>query len=77
MDKKFVPYTEIENLYKFVYERRKANSLYKSHHSAVQKELEGFDKGLYAQVEESLKKSNKTLYEASNGLNALYINAMN
>jgi hypothetical protein len=77
MDNRFVPYTEIENLYKYVYERRKANSLYKTHHAKIQNELMSVDKHLYNQIQGDLTKSNKTLYEASNGLNSLYINSFN
>ena len=75
MDKKFVPYTEIENLFKFIYERRKATCLYKNNHTSIQKELESVDKVVYSRIQKELTDSNKTLYEANNGLNALYINS--
>jgi hypothetical protein len=77
LDKKYVPYTEIENLFKFTYERRKANSLFKSHHTKIVKELESVDKTVYHQLQADLTKANKTLYEASNALNSLYINSIN
>jgi len=51
--------------------------LYKNHHATVQKELEAVDKNLYTQIQNDLTKSNKTLYEASSGVNTLYINSFN
>jgi len=75
MDAKYTPYTEVENLYKFIYERRKANNMYKKNHTAVTKELESLDKLMFTRVQDELIKSNKTIYEASNELNNSYLNS--
>lgn len=75
MDHKYVPYGELENFYKYAYERRKASSLYKTDNSDIEKELEFIDKEAYNKIKEELKNSNKTLYEVASDFNEIYLQA--
>ncbi len=74
-DKKFVPYGEIENFYNYVYERRKAESLFKNEGKAIEEELNLLDKTNYNKIKSELVRSNKTLYEAAHELDELYLQA--
>ena len=74
-DKKFVPYGEIENFYNYVYERRKAESLFKNEGKAVDEELNLLDKKNYDQIKRELVRTNKTLYEVAQELDELYLQA--
>ena len=73
LDRKFVPYGEIESFYKYVYERRKAENLFKSHEKEIDSELLKLDKENFSRLKEELTKSNTTLYEASQDLDELYL----
>jgi hypothetical protein len=71
-DRKFVPYAELENFYSYVYERRKAESLYKQ---GLDEEFAKLDKENYEKIKNELVRDNKTLYEVSQELDELYLQA--
>jgi hypothetical protein len=74
-DKKFVPYGELENFYSYIYERRKAEALYKHEQKALDAELSKMDKENYEKIKNELVRDNKTLYEVSQELDELYLQA--
>jgi hypothetical protein len=75
LDKKFVPYGELENFYKYVYERRKAEAIFKNDENKVEKELSRLNKDDYEKLKNVLIKSNRTLYEVSQDLDEMYLRA--
>jgi hypothetical protein len=75
MDKKFVPYAEIENFYNYVYERRKAENLYKSNEKEIEGELSAFDQENYSKLKAELIRSNRTIYEVAQDLDEMYLQA--
>ncbi len=75
MDRKFVPYGELENFYSYVYERRKAESQFKSHDKEVEAELAQLDKDNFAKLKSELIRSNKTVYEVAQEVDELYLQA--
>lgn len=72
-DNKFVPYSEIENFYKYVYERRKAETYYKVHNKGLEEDLNKIDSNSYNQIKNELLKANSTLYEAVQDLDESYL----
>jgi hypothetical protein len=75
MDKKFVPYGELENFYKFVYEKRKAEAEFKHEDKEVSSELSKLDKETYLKMKDELLSSNKTLYDVVQDLDEMYLKA--
>ena len=75
LDKKFVPYGEIEKFYKYVYERRKAETNCKNDDSQIEKELSKMDNNNYDMLKNLLVKSNRTLYEVSQDLDEMFLRA--
>lgn len=75
LDKQFVPYGELENFYKFVYEKRKSEAMYKNDDHSIEKELEKLDKDDFDKLKNILVNSNRTLYEISHDLDEMYLKA--
>jgi hypothetical protein len=75
MDRKFVPYAEIENFYNYVYERRKAESLHKNYEKEIEGELSAFDQENYSKLKAELIKNNRTIYEVAQDLDEMYLQA--
>lgn len=75
MDKRYVPFTEIENFYKFLYEKRKADVLYKINNGDILNQIESSDKSCFEKIKKELEKSNRTLYEVSQDLDEMYLRA--
>lgn len=76
LDLKNPPIGEIESFYKFVYERRKADNIFRNHFEDVQKSLGNEnDKAILETIKEELKRSNSTVYESFNDLDVAYLRA--
>jgi hypothetical protein len=75
MDRKFVPYTEIENFYKYVWEKRKAEAFYKIEKESIDKEFFHLDKEHFDNLKIELERSNRTIYEVSHDLDEMYLEA--
>jgi hypothetical protein len=73
LDRKSVPYSEFENFYKFVYEKRKANVIYNKNHEQFENEVT--DKETYEKLKKILINTNKTIYEVNQEINEAYLNA--
>lgn len=73
MDRRFVPYAELENFYKYLYERRKSNELYKSDGDNVSKQLAAVDNESFTRIKNELLRSNRTLYEVVQDLDEMYL----
>jgi hypothetical protein len=68
-------YAEIENFYKYVDERRKGEYLEKIYSNNISKSLNSSDNSLLIEFKDDLLKSNKTVYDITNDLDALYLKA--
>ena len=75
MNTKYVPYGEIESFYNYLYEKRKADSQFKLSENEVDSALSSLDKATYSKVKNELIDSNKTLYEAVQELDEVYLQA--
>ena len=75
MDKRFVPYGEIENFYKYLYETRKSNVLYSVDKNDVSNQLAAVDKDCFEKIKSELVRSNRTLYEVVQDLDEIYLRA--
>lgn len=75
MDQKYVPYTELENFYKYVNERRMAEALYKGDDNSIEKELSALDKETYESIKNELLRTNRTIWEVQSDLNRMYLHA--
>ena len=73
MDRKFVPYGELESFYKYVYERRKAENLFKIHEKEIDSELVKMDKDNFYKLKDEMTRTNSTLYEVLQDLDELYL----
>ncbi len=75
MDCKFVPYGELENFYKYVYETRKADALFKSYEKEITNQLSKLDQENYLKLKDELLRNNATLYEVGQDLDEHYLTA--
>lgn len=75
MDKKYVPYAQIESFYKYVYERRKANYNYIENHNEIRTKLNNnnFTDEKIDALGDQLKYHNITVYEAAHRLYEKYL----
>lgn len=74
MDKKYVPYAQIESFYKYVYERRKADHNYLSNQQRINEAIsKDVSSETLSALTEELKLSNLTVYEAANGIYNSYL----
>jgi hypothetical protein len=74
-DRRFVPYSEIENFYKYVYERRKAETYYKNEKEEVQNLLNQFNSIELNDLKNELERTNRTLYEVRQNIDEMYLGA--
>lgn len=74
-DRKYVPYGELENFYNYVYERRKAEGLFKLNHKKFEDQFSQMDQELIKIIKSELLATNKTLYEVSHELDETYLQA--
>jgi hypothetical protein len=74
VDRKFVPYGELESFYKYVDEKRKAQHVFKKNEE-VAKSLQNYDSKIFEQVKGELEKTNKTIYDVVADLDELYLKA--
>ena len=74
-DRHFVPYSEIENFYKYVYERRKAETCYKNEKEEVQNQLNQFNSNELNELKGELERTNRTLYEVGQNIDEMYLDA--
>jgi hypothetical protein len=70
-----IDYTEIENFYKYVEARRKADYLEKLNSSHVTRALSGSDNNAIVELKDWLLSSNKTVYDVTADLDAMYLKA--
>jgi hypothetical protein len=74
-DLRYLNYTEIENFYKYVDERRKGEHLEKLNSNNVTKSLAGADNNLVLELKNDLLGTNKTVYDVTNDIDAIYLKA--
>lgn len=73
-DAKNVPYDEIENFYKYALEVKKTKVLYEAQKKTVTETLSQYDSKYYDSIKEDLSKSDKTLLEVVNSIDAELLN---
>ena len=74
MDKKYVPYAQIESFYKYVYERRKADFNFKQNEKEILEKLnQNNSPELISSLQTNLKSANLTVYEAANDIYLSYL----
>ena len=74
MDRKYVPYSQIESFYKYVYERRKADFNFKQNQQEILEKLnQNNPHELISSLQNHLKSSNMTVYEAANDIYLSYL----
>jgi hypothetical protein len=75
MDRKFVPYAQIESFYKYVYERRKADYYFNHNNSEITAILhKNHTPESISALTNELKTANLTVYEAANSIFQSYLN---
>jgi Mg/Co/Ni transporter MgtE len=74
-DWRFTDYTELENFYKYVDERRKGEYIEKLNSGNVNKALAGADNSAVVELKDELIRNNKTIYDVVNDLDAAYLKA--
>jgi len=74
-DRHFVPFAELENFYKYVYERRKAETFYKTEKDEINKHLNQLNSCELNSLRSELERTNRTLYEVVQNLDEMYLDA--
>ena len=75
MDRKYVPYVQIESFYKYVYERRKANYNFNNNQMDITTSLHQIHSPeSISALRDDLKAANLTVYEAVNNIYHCYLN---
>lgn len=74
MDKKYVPYAQIESFYKYVYERRKANYNFTQNQNEIEVSLKNnYSEDKLEDLRLQLRYSNLTVYEAADRIYRNYL----
>ncbi len=74
-DRHFPPYAELENFYKYVYERRKAETFYKEEKEQMENQLKEFNSPELDNLKTELERTNRTLYEVVQNIDVMYLDA--
>jgi hypothetical protein len=74
-DRHFVPYSELENFYKYIYERRKAETFYSTEKAEMEKQLNQFNSDELNDLRTELERTNRTLYELVQNVDEMYLDA--
>ncbi len=73
-DKNNVPFTEIENFYKYIDERRKAEFIYKKNQE-VTNDIKKYNPDIFEQVKKDLEITNKTVWDVIADTDEMYLAA--
>jgi hypothetical protein len=73
-DSRLTDYSEIENFYKYVDERRRGEYLQKLNSASVSKAISTTDNSAVIELKDELSKHNKTVYDVTADLEAAYLN---
>lgn len=74
-DRHFPPYSELENFYKYVYERRKAESFYKTEKEQMENSWKEINTQELNDLKAELERTNRTLYEVVQNVDEMYLDA--
>lgn len=74
-DRHFPPYAELENFYKYVYERRKAETFYKDEKEQIENSLNKISSPELKSLKSELERTNRTLYEVVQNVDEIYLDA--